>query len=134
MVGYYPFGILMAAGFNYAGVASVVAAMTAVVALFLSNKSNKRQQQNTESVSYVDNNLKTMQGAMDWVKADNVSLREDNDYLRKVDETRRQENIALKIELERVKEELASCRDACTILLAEQRAMKQIGESDDSRG
>src|SRR5918993_2772493 len=89
---------LVAASLDYAGIGSVIAAFTATVALVFGYRNTRRAQQTTESVSYVDNNLKTMQATLDWLTADNGRLREIN-------EQQRLQIIGFDEELQRVEDE-----------------------------
>lgn len=126
---------LIAATMDAAGIASLIAALAAVIAMILSNQSNKRTAVNTESVSYVDNNLKTMQATLDW-------LQKDNDRLRVVNEEQRKQNIAFARELEAVEhelehvkenfdkaqEELHSCTKRCSVM---EMTLKKLGVQND---
>lgn len=125
---------LLAAGLDYAGIGSLIAAVTATVALFFAHKNNKRAARTTESVSYVDNNLKTMQATLDWLTNDNSRLREINEEQRLQiinldDEVQRIEDIAtqealaqsekirsLSSKLDRYMRDLDECQIMCASL------------------
>ena len=99
----FNFPSVLGASVDYTGIGSIIAAITALVALYYGYKTNKRTASNTEEVSYVENNLKTMQTTLDWVTKDNVRLRELNEEQRlEIDEINKSLN-HIEIELDKCK-------------------------------
>lgn len=92
---------------DLAGIGSLIAAATAFIALYLGWKTNQRTATNTEEVSYVDNNLKTMQATLDL-------LTRDNERLRQLNEEQRLQIEAFTLELQEVEEKLEKCQQLCS--------------------
>lgn len=116
---HYIFSSIIAASLDFAGIGSLLAAGTACIALFLGYRTNKRSATNAETVSYVDNNLKTMQATLDWVTEDNKRLREVNEVqrlqnLKFVEEINHLEHEVSR--LSTIEEELERCKQTCARL------------------
>ena len=132
MIAVYPFvpsmaSSVFAAGVDVAGIGSVVAGITAMIALILGHRNSRRAAQTTESVSYVDNNLKTMQATLDWLTKDNTRLRE-------VNEEQRLSMVDMHEEMQQLRLELATCKELCTLmgvrLGIDTQVQEQIGNLD----
>ena len=115
------FSNIIAVGLDLAGISSLLAAGTACVALFFAQRTSRKQTKNTEAVSYVDNNLRTMQTTLDWLTADNKHLRDLNEIqrLQIIEHTR---------ELESVHAELEQCKQVCKNM---QKRMTELGDKNE---
>lgn len=108
--------IILFSAVDYTGIASLVAAAAAFVTFFFSYVHNKRTATVAASVSYVDNNLKTLQASLDWLTKDNESLRGLNEQQREEIVEQRKEIDDLRTELHEVEERLDSCKSMCDAL------------------
>ena len=142
---------LVAASLDYAGIGSVIAAFTATVALVFGYRNTRRAQQTTESVSYVDNNLKTMQATLDWLTADNGRLREINEQqrlqiigfdeeLQRVEDEAHRESLRqsrkiseLNARLEEQERELTQCKELCATINSQLTEKRKQDEPNDER-
>ncbi len=111
---------VLVASLDYTGLGSILAGITALVALYLGHRTSKRTAINTEGVSYVDTNLKTMQATLEWVNKDNAQLRELNEKQRfEIDEIMK--------ELRKVEIKLDNCNRSYELL---NKRLNEIGEQN----
>ncbi len=114
------FRSMLASSLDYSGVGSIIAAITAAVALYFGHKSNRRSANNTEEVSYVENNLKTMQATLDWVTKENERLRELN-------EDQRTELDKISNELRHIEIKLDKCTRSYELV---KKRLNELGEQN----
>jgi hypothetical protein len=114
------FEALVGAGLDYAGVGSIVAAFAAMTAMIMNHQNNKRTSANTETVTYVDTNLKTLQATITILQSEND--RKDVIIGKQGIELEKQAE-----EIARMEVELAECKTSCA------RMERRLDELRDER-
>lgn len=119
----YTYAKTLGVSIDYSGIGAILVAITALLALLLGHKNSRRSTKITDSVSYVDNNLKTMQATQNWLMVDNKRLRE-------VNENQRELLVESEEKIQQLRLKLAKCKELC--IRMSMRLATRIGNEDDA--